>query len=730
MGKAEARRSHSDLTPSAPCPLSWDATEAMAYCLNPICPQPQNPAAANFCQTCGTSLILEGHYKLKSLLGQGGFGKTYLAIELPEQQTSGSESKVGSASAGNERLCVIKQFYARATSRVSGFKTEAERLRKLGEHPQIPKLFAAIENELGQFLVQEYAPGENLQQRVAAVGTFREPDVRSLLSSLVKVLQYVHSFQIIHRDIKPANIVYQASSQAASLGNSQSLSTNRTPSQSAPMLVDFGAAKWVRHTAAKTVIGSAGYAAPEQSMGQATYASDIYSLGLTCLHLLTGVHPFSLYSAAEDKWVWQDYITTPLEPHFAQVLSRMVCRSLQERYATIDEVAQDLQSSQRLYQTFPKQLLEQAKASMPGLTKRLKREGSAVMERFGLSDARPSLPASARLANRLVSSDSAQHWHRRHRLAPDIGLTQALATSPDGQQFASGGADGAVHLWHLPSGELQHTFAKRRLIGNGHTDGITALRFHPDSRALYSASADGTLKEWDSAARSLLNTLPTAGWTTTDLQIDAHGRSLISANSDGQIVIWDIGTLLPVAQLAQHQSRVSAIALAPEGTLLASISTDGSAKLWKWEQQVPKLSKTISLAQLHKRFGKETTAGVGVAIAIASSSNIPPQLIIATDHLVVTYPLSTSPQREQPVSLYYSPHTITAMALSRNGTVAIGTEDRLLTLWDIETGDCVAQLAHDWGIKAIAFSKDGNTLITATADEVISIWENQSIEKQ
>ncbi|MEL6454228.1 MAG: WD40 repeat domain-containing protein, partial [Cyanobacteria bacterium J06623_5] len=422
---------------------------------------------------------------------------------------------------------------------------------------------------------------------------------------------------------------------------------------------------------------------------------------------------------------------------------------LQDRYETIEAVALDLQSSQHPYQTLPRQLLNQAKASMPGLTKRLKQEGSAVMERLRRFETRPSLPPTARLANNLntknlanslATSKSTQDWQRRHRLAPDIGLTQSLAVSPDGQQFASGGVEGAIHLWHLPSGELRHTFPRRRLLGSGHADSITALRFHPDSRALYSASTDGTLKEWDSAERSLLNTLPTAGWTTTDLKIDARGRLLVSANSDGRIVIWDIETLLPVAQLVQHQSRVSAIALSPKGDLLASISTDGSAKLWNWEQQPPRLSKTLSLAQLHKDLEKETNGSEGVAIAITPSNQSPPnkaplskslsQLIIATSRSVIAYPLGSHPQQAQPVGIYHSPHAITAMALSANGTVAIGTEDRLLTLWDLYTGDCVAQLAHDWGFKAIAFSKDSNTLITATADEVISIWENKGHRNQ
>ena len=263
----------------------------MVYCPNPVCPKPENPGAANFCQTCGSILTVGDRYRLQSLLGKGGFGRTFLATQL-------------TAAVGQARLsqCVIKQVYLSSSSPESKFSAEAERLQRLGEHPQIPRLFEAIVSEQGHFLVQEYAAGQNLQEQVEIDGPWTEAPVRSLLESLVSVLQYVHSFEIIHRDIKPANVVSSRPS-----GNSEPGGTKR------PMLVDFGAARSVRHSDAKTVIGSAGYAAPEQSMGQATFASDVYSLGLTCLYLLTGLHPFDLYSAVEDRWIWQDYLPTPIE---------------------------------------------------------------------------------------------------------------------------------------------------------------------------------------------------------------------------------------------------------------------------------------------------------------------------------------------------------------------------------------------------------------------------------
>ncbi len=674
--------------------------EVMAYCPNPVCPSPQNAPSANFCQACGTALNLVGRYRLHSLLGQGGFGRTFLATD-----TAGDR-------------CVVKQIYRRSetgseasSGTVDGFEAEADRLRRLGEHPQIPRLIEAIDIELGQFLVQQFIPGDSLEARIETDGPWTQGQVRSLLSDLVPVLQYVHSFDIIHRDIKPANIIVDGEKP-----------------KSLPTLVDFGAAKWVRQAPAKTVIGSAGYAAPEQSMGQATFASDIYSLGITCLYLLTSIHPFSLYSAAEDRWVWRDYLPQPIETRFAQVLDQMVDRSLQHRYESMDQVALDLQFSQDPLSHVSKQLLTRAKNSIKPLRKVLQLSQQTV---------RPAITP----VNAVV-----QKWQRRYRITEPIGITQAIAISHP--IFATAGTDGSIRLWHLPSGQILHTFQRRRIMGDGHTASVTALAFHPDGRALYSASNDGTLKEWDTAERRLLNTL-TAGWLPTDLKVTTDGRTLISPNSDGKIVLWDIDTLMPAYELAQHQQRVNAITLSspkngpengPENgpkdgpkDVLASASSDGTVKLWRCRPQAgPQLAKTISLNKKagHKSWFKrpeESEGAIALALHTPTAHPATQRLVVATTAgLVQLYNLDEQLNFSPPKNFYQSPYPITAFALSPDGYLAIGSEDSVLTIWQLSTGECVAKLTHDWGIVAIAFSANGQTLITASADEIITVWQKET----
>lgn len=303
----------------------------MSYCLNPRCPSPQNPAGTNFCRTCGSKLLLKDRYRTIKPLGQGGFGKTFLAVD--EDKPS-------------QPRCVIKQFFpqAQGTNTVQKaaelFTQEAVRLDELGKHPQIPELLAYFSQDNQQYLVQEFIDGRDLAHELAMNGAFNEAQVQSLLSDLLPVLQFVHQHQVIHRDIKPENIISRASVPLVSpltqrpLGRAGQL-----------VLVDFGAAKVATGTALArtgTAIGSAGYSAPEQSFGRAVFASDIYGLGVTCIHLLTNQHPFDLFDPNENAWVWRDSLKSPISDPLGKILDKMVESAINRRYQSAAEVLKDL----------------------------------------------------------------------------------------------------------------------------------------------------------------------------------------------------------------------------------------------------------------------------------------------------------------------------------------------------------------------------------------------------
>ncbi|MCP2728792.1 protein kinase domain-containing protein, partial [Limnofasciculus baicalensis] len=170
----------------------------MSYCLNLICQNPENQNGTKSCQSCGTKLLLGDRYRAIRQIGQGGFGRTFLAVD--EYKPS-------------KPRCAIKQFFPQAqgddrSEKIAElFEREAVRLDELGKHAQIPELLAHFEENGCQYLVQEFIDGQNLEDKLTQDGSFSETQIIDLLKDLLPILQFIHNQQVIHRDIKPENII-------------------------------------------------------------------------------------------------------------------------------------------------------------------------------------------------------------------------------------------------------------------------------------------------------------------------------------------------------------------------------------------------------------------------------------------------------------------------------------------------------------------------------------------
>lgn len=362
----------------------------MCYCLNPYCPSPQNPPTTNFCRTCGSKLLLKDRYRTIKPLGQGGFGKTFLAVD--EDKPS-------------HPYCVIKQFFpqAQGTNTVQKaaelFTQEAARLDELGKHSQIPELLAYFSQDNQQYLVQEFIAGRDLAHELAIKGVFNEAQLRSLLLDLLPVLQFVHQHQIIHRDIKPENLILRSSMPQQPLPNPVN-----TGGVGQIVIVDFGASKVATGTALArtgTAIGSAGYSAPEQSFGRAVFASDIYGLGVTCLHLLTNKHPFDLYDPNENAWAWRQALQSPVSDALGRILDKMVEYAINRRHQSAAEVLGDLnQQTPLTLKVAPIVVPVQQQPFVTQPNSQIDAELAELKSQFmGLSTAKPSpKPASGQVS--------------------------------------------------------------------------------------------------------------------------------------------------------------------------------------------------------------------------------------------------------------------------------------------------------------------------------------------
>ncbi len=280
-------------------------------------------------------MLQNNRYRIIRSLGRGGFGETFLA----------EDSQIPSL-----RRCVIKQLkpiqnnpqiYELVQQR---FRREAAILEELGDgSSQIPRLYAYFSENSLFYLVQEYIEGQTLTAKIQHQGLMSETSVKELLNSILPVLDYVHSKGIVHRDIKPDNILIRNVDQK-------------------PILIDFGAVKETVGTiitpsgnATKSIIiGTPGFMPSEQSVGRPMFASDIYSLGLTAIYLLTGKLPQELGTDhATGNILWRQFAIN-VSPSFAAVLDKAIQFNAGDRYARVREMLQALQSpTPSAYPTVP-----------------------------------------------------------------------------------------------------------------------------------------------------------------------------------------------------------------------------------------------------------------------------------------------------------------------------------------------------------------------------------------
>jgi serine/threonine protein kinase len=212
------------------------------------------------------------------------------------------------------------------------FEREAQVLKQLS-HPRIPNYrdYFSIDDRVLWFgLVQDYIPGTALRELIDQRKRFTEAEVENIAIELLDILIDLHELKppILHRDIKPSNLI---------LGQDQHI-----------YLVDFGAVQDRARTegATFTVVGTYGYTPLEQFGGRAIPASDLYALGATLIHLLTGVSPADL-PQRNLRIQWRDQVTVSFP--FADWIDQLIHPAIEERFATAREAKAALQIQQSAF---------------------------------------------------------------------------------------------------------------------------------------------------------------------------------------------------------------------------------------------------------------------------------------------------------------------------------------------------------------------------------------------
>jgi WD40 repeat protein len=614
----------------------------MSYCLNPHCIQPQNAPNVRFCINCGTKILLSDRYRPLRIIGQGGFGRTFLASD---------------EASPSQRRCVIKQFLPQSQGDLNKaaqlFKQEAISLEKLESHPQIPNFYDYIAQNNYQYIIQQYINGNTLTEELKTEGVFSETKIIQLLKSLVPVLQFIHEREIIHRDLKPDNIIRR-------------ISLN-TVDREDLVLIDFGSAKYATETSlAKTgtSIGSAEFVSPEQIRGKPIFASDIYSLGVTCLYLITYISPFELFDIHQDHWIWRDYLVdNKISQNLGNILDKMVANSLTQRYHNASEILEDL-----------------AKFS---LTKQ------PIIQAINIRE-----------------NSNQNNWHWVNNLVSHTDTVRAVKFSHNGEYLATGSWDNTAIIWDWKN-QTEMTHFKIEYSS------INALDISPNGEILATGSNDNNVILWQVRNQTKLHTLRGhkgffAG--VNGVKFSPDGQYVASCGGDKTIYIWNVNNGQKISNLFGHERWISAIAFSPDGQYIASGSADKTVKIWDW--QVKRLIHTF-------------VGHLGMFAGVNCLSFTPDGQYLASGSDDYTVKLWNVKDRTEVRTFEKHNNFIYALAINPNNQIlATGGADNVIKLWELETGKNLATLTgHIKGIRGLDFSPDGAYLASVSDDQTIKLWQ-------
>ncbi len=296
----------------------------MQLCANTKCSEP-TPGLSGRCLTCNSLVVgklVRDRYLVLKMVSRGGFGATYLIedVDLFNERRVLKELRplVGEGSGAIS--------HARRETAERLFKREAETLLRLN-HRGIPKLYAYFVEDGYSYLLQEYIPGRTLIEELEKQGkNFTESEARGFLMELAEILKYLHSQDppIIHRDIKPQNLMRHSDGHL--------------------LLIDFGAVCRAanQEICGQTLIGSPGYAAPEQILGRPLPQSDLYAAGATVVRLITGVHPTKLTNRRTERLEWDP--DSYVSKEFGELVEQMLARDPELRIPSADALIDALKA--------------------------------------------------------------------------------------------------------------------------------------------------------------------------------------------------------------------------------------------------------------------------------------------------------------------------------------------------------------------------------------------------
>jgi WD40 repeat protein len=300
-------------------------------------------------------------------------------------------------------------------------------------------------------------------------------------------------------------------------------------------------------------------------------------------------------------------------------------------------------------------------------------------------------------------------------LAGHTACVWSVSVDARGQTLVSAGEDQMIKLWAIATGECYQSFP-------AHSHWIKAVALSPDGQMVASGSFDNTVKLWDANSGECLSTLQGHASTVAAVAFSPNGHRVASGSYDQTVKLWSVPTGDCLATLEKHTNRVWSVAFHPEGHLLASGGDDHTARIWD-----------ISTGQCAKTIQGHSNSIYAIALS-------PDQQCLASGHEDQTVrlwnlsalDLSATNDLTYPLKKIFRGHTnrIFGVAFTPDGqTLATGSLDRTIKLWNVQTGACLKTLqGHTSWVWAIALSPDGRLVASGSYDHSVKLWDIRSGE--
>lgn len=659
--------------------------------------------------------LLHTRYQLLTSVGTGGFGEVYKAIDI---QTS-------------SRFVAIKQINLKGLSpqemidATETFNREVELLTQL-THPNLPHVYEHFTDPNHWYLIMDFIEGQTLEQYLQLCGDSLPVDeVLEVGVQLCSVLHYLHTRQppIIFRDVKPANIMLTPGKQV--------------------YLIDFGAARLFKPGRLRDTIafGSPGYAAPEQyGKAQTTARSDIYSLGATLHHLLTGhdpsESPFHFASLSSAK--------SGMPPDLNTLLMSMVNLDVNQRPQSAIRVKQHLQTiatehGQRLYaHSFGSASKASSAASVVNLPPAPPPPAdwsvhAPTLQQAQLQLGLPPSPTSAPVPQ--TPKPKRKVISRRSVIAGAASVTLALglfgsdllifaphpkpavvSSAPDtGQQVTpptpNFSIQGNAVTYHAGSS----IYAMDWLPALDMLDQV-AVATTNDNIYLFDGDAYRNLPLFSSMPPDpIANVVKAIAWSHAGLSFATQEPALAAGDVTGTVHVY---TLWSRSDSTFHQRTVNALRWSPDNAYLASASEDGTVVVSRYVVNETSIGlTTVSTYSGH--------VGVGPVYAVSWSPDGKQIASVGLDGKVHVWDAMTGKAIQQYPANAGTLYTV-EFSPRENTQIAFAGANGVVSVWNSQSGKIITQYhGHHGPVATLAWSSDAQSIISGgsgNTDYTVQVW--------